>query len=231
MLELRDVSKRYRSGDEIVSAVDHVSMTLDAGELVTLHGPSGSGKSTVLMLAAGFLSPDTGAVLFEGQNVAGFTRRELTHYRRSSIGVVMQTMHYQAGLSILDNAGAKLIAEGMTVRKARARTMPLLELVGISDRAHHRPDEISLGERQRVGIAQALANRPRLVLADEPTGNLDSARSADFLSLLAEACTNRGAACLLVTHDDQAAHYATRVLHLVDGHLDDQAPAARAVGA
>jgi putative ABC transport system ATP-binding protein len=225
MLELREVTKRYRSGDELVTAVDHVSAKVEAGELVALYGPSGSGKSTLLMLAAGILPPDTGAVLFEGANLAGFSRRELTRYRRSAIGLVTQSMYFQPGLSILDNAGAKLIAEGMTVRRARARTMPLFDLVGLSHRAHHRPHEVSTGERQRVGIVQALANSPRLILADEPTGNLDSARSADFLRTLAEACDDRGVACLLVTHDPQGAHYATRVVNLTDGRIA-QAPAA-----
>src|SRR5215212_875053 len=224
MLELRDVSKRYRSGDELVTAVDHVSATFTAGELVALYGPSGSGKSTLLMLAAGILAPDTGAVLFEGSSLAGYSRRELTQYRRSAIGLVTQSTDFQSGLSILDNAGAKLIAAGVTVRRARARTMPLFDLVGLSHRAHHRPHEVSTGERQRAAIVRALANSPRLILAAEPTGNLDSARSAELLSTLAEACHEQDVACLLVTHDPQAAHYATRIVNLVDGQID-QTPA------
>jgi putative ABC transport system ATP-binding protein len=218
-LELREVTKRYRSGGQLVTAADGISATVSRGELVALYGPSGSGKTTTLMLAAGIEQPDAGAVLFDGVNLAGFTRREGVLYRRRSIGLVAQTMYFNHGLSVIDNASMKLVAEGMTLRKARARTLPLFDLVGLSDRTEARPSDLSPGEAQRVAIVQALSNGPDLILADEPTGNLDSHNGATVLDLLADICRNRTVAGLLVTHDPQAARFATRALTLIDGKL------------
>jgi putative ABC transport system ATP-binding protein len=221
MLELREVTKRYRSGSEVITAAERVTMRVDAGELVALYGPSGSGKTTLLLMAAGIVSPDSGAVLFNGVNLADQSESERVHHLRRSVGVVLQTMELQAGLSALDNAAVKLVAEGMNPRAARARTAPLLDVVGLGERAHHRPRELSTGEKQRVGIARALVNDPPLVLADEPTGNLDSRRSREVLALLAQACKVRRVGVLLVTHDPQAVGYADRVLTLHDGTVHE----------
>jgi putative ABC transport system ATP-binding protein len=219
MLELREVTKRYRSGLETITAAERVSLQVQPGELVALLGPSGSGKTTLLLLAAGILEPDAGAILFEGRNLAGFTERERLRYRRNTVGIVSQTIELQPGLSALDNACTKLIAEGMSPRAARARAEPLLEVVGLAARSHHRPKALSTGEQQRVGIARALVNDPQLVLADEPTGNLDSQRSLDVLQLLAQACRARDVGVLLVTHDAQAIAFADRVLTLQDATI------------
>lgn len=221
MLELRQVTKRYRSGLEIITAADAVSLSVDPGELVALYGPSGSGKTTLLLMAAGILVPDAGAILFDDVNLAGFTEPQRVRHRRRSVGVVSQSIQLHPGLTALDNATVKLIAEGMSPRVARELALPMLEAVEMGERAHHRPHELSTGERQRVGIARALVNRPQLVLADEPTGNLDSGRSQGVLSLLADACRERAVGVLLVTHDPQAVNYADRVLTLVDGRLHD----------
>jgi ABC-type lipoprotein export system ATPase subunit len=221
MLELREVTKRYRSGGEIRTAADGISVTVALGELVALYGPSGSGKSTTLMLAAGIEQPDAGAVLFDGANLAGFTRREGALYRRRDIGLVMQSMAFHGGLSAIDNAGLKLVADGLTPRQARARVLPLFDLVGLTDRTEARPADLSTGEAQRVAIVQALSNEPRLILADEPTGNLDSRTSETVLALLAQLCRERDVATLLVTHDPQAARLASRTLTLVDGKIHE----------
>lgn len=228
MLEFRAVVKHYRSGDSVVRAVDGVSLSIVPGELVALYGPSGSGKTTMLMLAAGLDLPDTGEVLFAGRSVGALTAREATRYRRSDLGFIWQQFHLAPGMSALDNAAVKLIAEGLGRRAARKRAAGWLERVGLADRARHTPERLSTGERQRVAIARALANRPRLILADEPTGNLDTARGQDVLTMLASITREEGAATVLVTHDPQAAGFADRVHTLRDGVLLDggtQAPA------
>ena len=219
MLELRDVVKHYRSGDAAVRAVDGVSLTVAAGELVALYGPSGSGKTTLLMLAAGLDRPDRGEIRCDGRSIADLTAEEATRYRRSQLGFVWQQFHLAPGMSALDNAAMKLIAEGLGRRAARRRAARWLERVGLSERAGHPPDQLSTGERQRVAIARALANEPRLILADEPTGNLDTARGQAILALLAEVTRDAGVATVLVTHDPAAAAFADRVHTLRDGKL------------
>ena len=220
-LELRNVTKRYKSGGKIITAADGLSATVKRGELVALYGPSGSGKTTTLMLAAGVEQPDNGAVLFDGSNLAGLTRREGVLYRRRTIGLVSQSAYFHEGLSAIDNAALKLIAERMPLRQARARIHPLFELVDMADRIDARPADLSTGEAQRVAIVQALANNPGLLLADEPTGNLDSGTGAAVLRVLARACRERNVAGLLVTHDPAAAGIATRALTLTDGKIRD----------
>ncbi len=229
MLELRALTKRFQSGPELVTAVDGASLTVAAGELIALYGPSGSGKSTLLRIAAGITRPDAGSVLFEGRDVGAFGEREAVRYRRSELGFVWQSFQLQPGLSALDNAATKLLAEGLSFRRARARALGLLELVGLEARARHLPDQLSTGERQRVAIARALANDPKLVLADEPTGNLDTARGEQVLELLARACAERGIGVLLVTHDERAARFARRVLVLRDGRVEASAGPPRSL--
>jgi putative ABC transport system ATP-binding protein len=227
MLEFRDVVKHFRSGETVVRAVDGVSLTVAAGELVALYGPSGSGKTTMLLLAAGLDVPDSGSVLFDGRPLAAQTPREATRYRRSELGFIWQQFHLAPGMSALDNAAVKLVAEGMGRRAARRRAAPWLDRVGLGDRARHPPDRLSTGQRQRVAIARALANGPRLVLADEPTGSLDTALGRDVLAMLAEITHSEGVATVLVTHDPQAAAFADRVHTLRDGVLlDGAAPPA-----
>jgi putative ABC transport system ATP-binding protein len=176
-LELRQVVKHYVSGGEVVRAVDGVSFTVGSGEFAALFGPSGAGKTTLLLLAAALISPDQGAVLFDEVDIAGLSERDAARYRRSDVGFVSQSFHLMASMSALDNAAIKLAGGGFTVREARARARPWIDRVGLAERVDHRPTGLSMGERQRVAIARALANEPRLLLADEPTGNLDFDRS------------------------------------------------------
>jgi putative ABC transport system ATP-binding protein len=217
-LELDAVVKRYDSGTEVVLAADGVSLTVAPGEIVALYGPSGSGKTTLLLLAAGLLSPDAGDVRFAGRSIANLSRDEGAHYRRS-LGFVFQSFHLMPAVPAIDNATLKLLADGLSPARAREQATTWLARLGLADRAHHPPERLSMGERQRVAIARALANDPKLILADEPTGNLDSVRSKQTLTLLARLCRERAVGMLLVTHDPEAADFADRVFDLRDGRL------------
>jgi putative ABC transport system ATP-binding protein len=225
MLELRDLVKHYRVGeDEPVRAVDGVSMSVAAGELVALYGPSGSGKTTLLMLIAGLLRPDSGEVFVGGREVSALSEEQSAQYRLRELGFVRQTLNLIPGVSALDNAALKLLGTDLSPREARRRVSPLLEQFGLGERLRHRPDQLSMGERQRVMIARALSTDPKLVLADEPTGSLDSRRSREVLALLVGICRERHVAVVLVTHDPQAAGYADRVRSLRDGRLVEHEP-------
>jgi putative ABC transport system ATP-binding protein len=226
MLELREVVKTYVSGDEHVRAAAGISFTVAAGELVALYGPSGSGKTTLLLLAAGILRPDSGQVRFDGRDVAAMREREAAAYRMRDVGIVFQSFHLIPGASALDNATVKLLGRGIARRDARRGAQPWLDRVGIGSKAARHPAKLSAGERQRVAVARALANEPRLLLADEPTGNLDSESGRTVLALLAEICHGQGLAVLLATHDPAALDFADRALSLRDGTLSDHVPAA-----
>jgi putative ABC transport system ATP-binding protein len=221
-LELREVVKHYASGDgELVRAVDGVSLEIAPGEFVALYGPSGSGKTTLLLLAASLLAPDAGSVLFEGRDIGVLSRQESALYRRREVGLVFQAFHLTPGASAAENAGLKLQADGWTMDEACDAARPWLERVGLAERADYPVEQLSMGECQRVAIARALVNEPHLLLADEPTGNLDSKRSRETLGLLGELCHEGELAALLVTHDPQATAFVDRVYTLRDGQLSD----------
>jgi putative ABC transport system ATP-binding protein len=219
-LELREVSKRYAGAGETVDAVDRVSLTVAPGEFVALYGPSGSGKTTLLMLAAAIMQPDDGSVMFDGREVSGLSAGERARYRREQTGVVFQSFHL-TGASALDNAAVKLLALGMTLGEAHAAARPWLERVGLDRRIQHAPTEMSMGERQRVAIARALVSNPRLLLADEPTGNLDSRRSREILGMLADIVHEHRISALLATHDPQATAFVDRIHTMRDGQLSE----------
>jgi len=220
-LELRNVVKHYSSDIETVKAVDGVSLTVGPGEFVALYGPSGSGKTTLLLLAAALTKPDSGSVHFDGRSLAEMSERDAALYRRRDVGFVFQSFHLMPHTSALDNATIKLTGDGCTLREGRQRALPWLERVGLAERIRHTPDRLSMGERQRIAIARALANDPRLLLADEPTGNLDSKRSREILALMRDICHERAIPGLLVTHDHDAVPFADRVYALRDGHVAD----------
>lgn len=220
-LELRGVVKHYCTSGETVKAVDGVSLTIAPGEFVALCGPSGSGKTTLLLLAAAMLAPDRGRVLFAGRDLARLSVREGSRYRLGDLGFVFQSFHLMAGASALDNAAIKLIGSGWRMEDARREARTWLTRVGLGERESHRPEELSMGECQRVAIARALVNQPRLLLADEPTGNLDSRRGRDVLELLRDICHEREIPVLVVTHDPQGAIIADRVHTLRDGQLTE----------
>lgn len=225
MLELNDVVKHYRIGEaEPVRAVDGVSLSVKQGELIALYGPSGSGKTTLLMLMAALLRPDGGSLKLDGREISSLSEQEASRYRLSEMGFVRQTLNLIPGVSAIDNAALKLLGMDVRARAARTRVEPLMDRLGLEQRLHHRPDQLSMGERQRVMIARALSTEPKLVLADEPTGSLDSRRGREVLDLLTGICRERELAVVLVTHDAQAAAYADRVHMLRDGKLVDYEP-------
>ena len=218
-LELHQVVKHYPSGGEVVRAVDGVSLTVRPGELVALFGPSGSGKTTLLLLAAALLAPDSGDVRFGGLDLSELSDREGARYRLRQVGFVFQSFHLMPGSSALDNATIKLTAEGFKLGEARRLARPWLRRLGLGERLDCPPERLSMGERQRVAIARALINEPGLLLADEPTGNLDSKRSRETLALLHEICHERHIPGLLVTHDPDAVRHVDRACTLRDGLL------------
>lgn len=223
MVELDEVVKRYASGgNDVIAVLDGVSMSIEPGELVALYGPSGSGKTTLLNIIAALIQPDAGTVRVEGKNLADLSADEAANFRRFKLGYVDQSLDLLSGVPAIDNATLKLLGS-CGIREAHRRVTPLLDRLGLGERLRHRPHELSAGERQRVLIARALATDPRLILADEPTGNLDSRRSHEVLTLLTEICAEHDTAMLLVTHDPQAAAFANRVHELRDGQLADYA--------
>jgi putative ABC transport system ATP-binding protein len=218
VLELRELVKRYRVGEgEPIRAVDGVTLSIDTGELLALYGPSGSGKSTLLMLVAALLRPDSGAVLLDGRDITALSEERAARYRLHELGLIAQAPDLLAGARVNENAALKLWLSDASGAEERVR--PLLERLGLGERLNHRVDQLSIGERQRLAIAIALSAEPRLVLADEPTGSLDTQRSTEVLALLREVCRERGVAVVLVTHDPQATAFADRVLELRDGRL------------
>jgi putative ABC transport system ATP-binding protein len=226
-LALRDVAKSYASGPEVVRAVDDVTLEVNVGEMVALFGPSGSGKTTLLMLAAALVKPDRGSVIFDGRDVGALTASEASDYRLHDVGVVFQDYELMPGVPAIENAAIKLLADPISLSTARRKALPWMRRVGLEHRLEASPDQLSGGERQRVAIARALANEPRLILADEPTGSLDTHRGLEILELLRDIAREQGAAVLLVTHDVQAADVADRVHTLRDGRLVGDETSAR----
>ena len=223
MLELHELVKHYRVGEgEPIRAVDGVSLSIETGELLALYGPSGSGKSTLLTLVAALLRPDSGTVLLDGREISALSEEEAASYRLHDLGFISQTAELLAGARVIENAALKLWLSDR--RGAEERVRPLLERLGLGERLRHRSEQLSIGERQRLMIALALSMKPRLVLADEPTGSLDTQRSNEVLALLREVCEEQQVAVLLVTHDPQAAAFADRVLELRDGRLGPYEP-------
>jgi putative ABC transport system ATP-binding protein len=221
MLELDSVCKFYRTPGETVRAVDEVSLNVAAQELVAVFGPSGSGKSTLLSLAAGLIRADSGEVRFEGEDIGTLPKSRMLAYRRDKVGVVFQTFRLIVGLSAEENVEIPLLLRKVDKRDASRRARAALADVGLSDQAGRTPEQLSGGEQQRVAVARALVGEPRLVLADEPTGNLDSATGTEVLSLMTSLTRDRGCAAIIVTHDPSVVEIADRVVRMRDGRVVD----------
>ncbi|HVG32413.1 MAG TPA: ABC transporter ATP-binding protein [Pyrinomonadaceae bacterium] len=207
-------------GSSRVAALDRVSMSVEEGEFVAIQGTSGSGKSTLLNMLGGLDHPTSGEVLFDRASLGPFTKREMARYRRHSVGMIFQNFNLIPTMTATENVRLALAFGGLRGRPREERTRELLQRVGLSDRTEHRPSELSGGEQQRVAIARALANRPRVLLADEPTGNLDSTRAQELLTLLREMVGRDHLTILMVTHDQElAARFADRILFMKDGRV------------
>ncbi|MGC2372605.1 MAG: ABC transporter ATP-binding protein [Solirubrobacteraceae bacterium] len=218
MLAIKNLSMHYGDGDrKLVRAIDGVTLRIQAGEFVALYGPSGSGKTTLLDLIAGFQTPTAGSVSVDGRVISEFSEREHAAYLLRVLGIVGQPHELMFGASAQENAALKLLRPD--ARHAYKRIEPLLHQLGLGERMKQRVSKLSMGERQRVLIARALSLDPKLVLADEPTGHLDTNRGREVLELLGNLCRERQTAVLLATHDPQAVAYADRVLELHDGRL------------
>ncbi|MCF2526441.1 ABC transporter ATP-binding protein [Yinghuangia soli] len=220
VLELRGLGRTYGTGAAQVQSLIGVDLTVDAGELLAVMGPSGSGKSTLLMLAGGLDTPTTGMVLVEGKEITGLPRRKQAALRRRSVGYVFQDLNLIPALTAAENVALPLELDGTSVRKARTAAHAALEEVGVRQLADRFPDEMSGGQQQRVAIARALVGDRRLVLADEPTGALDSATGEAVLRVLRARC-DAGAAAVLVTHEARHAAWADRIVFIRDGRLVD----------
>jgi len=224
MLELERARKHYDSPSEdvdAIQAVHDVSMIVRAREFVAIFGPSGSGKTTLLKLAAGLLRADSGFVRFQGRDLATLSKADMLAYRRIELGFVRQNFDLDEGLTAEENVELPLLLSGVHHRKARERALAALDEIGLVSRAGHTPEKLSGGEQQRVAIARALVVEPKLILADEPTGNLDSETGDTVLDLLSALPRQRGAATVLVTHDRRVAGYANRVVEMRDGKLTE----------
>ncbi|NQT83687.1 ABC transporter ATP-binding protein [bacterium] len=216
MIELQNVSKVYAGQDGEVRALDHVNLSIQRGEFVVIRGPSGSGKSTLLLTAGGLVRPTEGKVVVDGKDIYTLSSRERASFRGGNIGFVFQMFHLLPYLNVLENV---LVPTISGARKSdRTEAAELLQRLKMSDRLHHRPSQLSTGQRQRVAIARALLNRPRVILADEPTGNLDPDNAAEVLDYLTEF-HKAGGTVLLVTHEQYADEYAQRIVLLQNGKI------------
>jgi putative ABC transport system ATP-binding protein len=220
LIETREVTRVYQMGTNLVTALDRVNVSLDEGEFVAIQGTSGSGKSTLLNLLGGLDRPSSGEVLFNSNPLGPLTKKEMARYRRHSVGMIFQNFNLITTMTAAENVLLALAFGGVRGTERRKRSQELLKRVGLADRTEHRPLELSGGEQQRVAIARALANRPRVLLADEPTGNLDSTRARELLALLREMVQREGLTVLLVTHDHElASSFADRIIMMKDGKV------------
>ncbi len=219
LIEVKDLKKRYMMGSEEVWALDGVTLSIEEGDYVAVMGPSGSGKSTLMNMLGCLDTPTSGTYHLRGEDVSTFSDNELAEIRNHEIGFVFQTFNLLPRVNCLRNAELPLIYAGMSKRERRERAAEALRNVGLGDRLDHRPNELSGGQRQRVATARALVNHPSLLLADEPTGNLDTETGDEIMKLL-EGLHRQGNTILLVTHEKPIAHHARRIIHLRDGKLE-----------
>jgi putative ABC transport system ATP-binding protein len=222
IIETNGVSKQYRMGKIKVDALAGVDFSVEEGEFIAVMGPSGSGKSTLLHLLGGLDQPTDGEVALAGRVLSTLSDNQVTITRRRKVGFVFQFFNLIPTLSAEENIALPLLIDGRRPREYRERVDRLLELVGLTERRHHKPDQLSGGEQQRVAIARALVTEPAIVLADEPTGNLDSRSGDDILKLLRQLCDELGQTIVTVTHDPRAASYADRIVFLKDGRIIDE---------
>ena len=225
IIKLHQISKIFSAGGETVQALNNVNLEIEKGEFVAIVGPSGSGKSTLLHLIGGLDKPSEGEITVGGIALDSLKDRELSRYRSRQVGFIFQDFHLQPNLTITENVEVPLMFADTNIRKEATlekKARELLATVGLKDRLHHKPNQVSGGQKQRVAIARALINRPKIVLADEPTGNLDSVTAKKIITLLKRLHKEKDVTMIVVTHDREIARYAERIIEIKDGKLIEQ---------
>jgi len=218
MIELHDLSRVYRTSDVETTALNHINLEIEKGEFIAIMGPSGCGKSTLLNILGMLDTPDSGSYNFLGENVANSSERELAIVRKQNIGFIFQSFNLIDELSVAENVELPLLYQKMPAKERAERVQQVLERVNIAHRADHRPQQLSGGQQQRVAVARAVVTNPNLILADEPTGNLDTTNGEEVLNLLGQLNSD-GTTIIMVTHDQGHADHASRVVHMLDGRV------------
>ncbi|WP_346962551.1 ABC transporter ATP-binding protein [Clostridium sp.] len=218
MINIKNISKIYNIGSEKLTVLDDVSLNIEKGEFVAIVGPSGSGKSTLMNMIGGLDSPSRGEVIIEGEDISKFKDKRMAKFRNEKIGFVFQSFNLESTLTALENVMMPLMIAGVSDKEMKGKAKSVLEALGIGDRMKHKPTELSGGQRQRVSIARALVNDPKIILADEPTGNLDSKSGAAAMDMLTNF-KKKGYTIVMVTHNMEEARYADRVIKIKDGKV------------
>lgn len=219
ILELKKISKKYRVGREIITALDGVDLAVEQGEFIAILGTSGCGKTTLLNIAAGLERPTRGDVVFRGVTISKLKEKKTVMFRRKQMGFIFQSYNLLPALTAQENVALPLIFDGVRPQERTLRAVQMLKQVGLLERRKHKPAEMSGGQQQRVSIARALINNPRIIFADEPTGNLDTRTTMDIMSQLQQAVKENGQTLVMVTHDQEVAAFADRIIFMVDGKI------------
>lgn len=223
-ISVRDLRKVYHVGTEKVVALGKINLEIEQGEICCILGTSGSGKSTLLNIMAGLEKPSRGKIIINGQDITGMNEKQLVMFRRENVGFIFQSYNLMPGMTALDNVAMPLMFRGVDKKKRQKEAKKMLKAVGLEKRAKHRPTQMSGGQQQRVGIARAFVSRPKIVFADEPTGNLDSHTTKEVMEIIVNIAREHNETLILVTHDREIAAYADRIVHILDGNIQNDEP-------
>jgi putative ABC transport system ATP-binding protein len=224
LIEIKGLTKKYRLGQEVITALDNVDLTIEEGEFLCILGTSGSGKSTLLHVIAGLERATKGEVLLKGVSITKMKERKMATFRRKHMGFIFQSYNLLSSLTAIENVALPLVFDRVNKKERLKRSREMLIQMGLKDRLRNKPTEMSGGQQQRVSIARALINNPKIIFADEPTGNLDSKTTQEIMEILSEKVRNSGVTMIMVTHDLNLAEYADRVIKMIDGRITSIVP-------